>query len=62
MIVSPFALALDTSGNIYVANEGSGSSITVYNANPSGTLNESPFAMIPGSGGGLHDPGGIAVH
>jgi len=31
--------------------------ITIYPANPSGTLNETPLATITG----LTDPGGIAV-
>jgi 6-phosphogluconolactonase (cycloisomerase 2 family) len=53
-------VALDAADKIYVANETFGS-ITVYGANPSGMLNESPLATITGSNTGLTTPRGIAV-
>jgi len=40
----PSAVAVDSRGFIYAANE---SSITVYPANPIGTVNEAPVATIP---------------
>ncbi|HUO05813.1 MAG TPA: hypothetical protein VMU16_11515, partial [Candidatus Binataceae bacterium] len=54
----PGGIALDTSGNIYVANE-SNNSITVYPAGSSG--NQTPSATISGAGTGLNIPVGIAV-
>jgi len=59
---SPEGVAVDASGKIYVANAGRGSSITVYAANPSGTLNEAPLATITGTNTGLNVASGIAVH
>jgi hypothetical protein len=62
---SPEAVAVDTAGKIYVANGGDaagGGSITVYAANPSGTLNEPPLATISGSNTGLSNGvSGVAV-
>lgn len=59
----PFGIAVDAAGKIYVADElgGSSGSITVYPANPSGTLNETPLATIAGSSTALGNPLGIAV-
>jgi hypothetical protein len=57
-------VAVDASGRIYVANKfgGSGSgSVTVYAANPSGTLNEAPIATITGANTGLNGPTSIAL-
>jgi sugar lactone lactonase YvrE len=60
-------IALDRSGNIYATNNYSSTNgpvapaVTVYAANPSGTLNETPLATITGSNTGLNLPGGIAV-
>jgi hypothetical protein len=65
--LSPVGIALDASGKIYVANEfnpnsDSGTpSVTVYAANPSGTINETPLATIAGSNTGLTQPVGVAV-
>ncbi len=56
------ALALDASGNIYVANEGisgAASSINVYAAGASG--NVAPLRTITGPDTGVVDPDGIAV-
>jgi DNA-binding beta-propeller fold protein YncE len=53
-------VAVDALGKIYVANNNS-PSITVYAANPSGTLNEAPLATIAGSNTGLNGPTGVAV-
>jgi sugar lactone lactonase YvrE len=59
----PFGVAVDGTGKIYVANRtGAGSgSVTVYAANPTGTVNATPLATIAGSNTGLNDPQGIAV-
>lgn len=56
----PDAVAVDASGKIYVANYYI-SSVTVYAANPTGTLDEAPLATIAGSNTGLDAPTGIAV-
>jgi DNA-binding beta-propeller fold protein YncE len=56
----PIGVAVDASGKIYVANEFD-SSVTVYAANPSGTLDEAPLATIAGSNTGLDGPTGIAL-
>jgi len=59
----PLGLALDSSGNIYVANEGSqnggADSITVYPPNSNG--NVTPTATITGGNTGLSTPVGIAL-
>jgi sugar lactone lactonase YvrE len=60
----PAGVALDSSGRIYVTNDdigGNAQSVTVYPANPSGTLNEAPLATITGGATGLTDPIGITV-
>jgi len=54
-------IALDASGAIYVTNTAY-PSITVYAANPSGTLNETPLEEIFGSDARLSSPIGITVH
>ena len=61
---NPAGIAVDASGMIYVTNtyDRTFGSITVYAANPSGTLNEAPLATITGSNTGLYFPTGIAVH
>jgi hypothetical protein len=60
---APFGVALDASGKIYAANisQNSTPSITVYAANPSGTLNVAPLAKIAGSNTGLSGPTSVAV-
>jgi beta-lactam-binding protein with PASTA domain len=60
---APYGVALDANGQIYVANisQDSTPSITVYAANPSGTLNEAPVATIAGSSTGLNAPTSVAV-
>ena len=55
---SPSGLAVDSSGNIYVANDGS-DSITVYS--PGSTGNATPAKTISGSSTQLDRPGGVAV-
>jgi sugar lactone lactonase YvrE len=59
----PAAIALDTSGNIYVANDGSedggADTVTVYPAGSKG--NVAPSATVSGSNTGLDDPQGIAL-
>jgi sugar lactone lactonase YvrE len=54
----PHALALDSSGNIYVTN-GSGNSVTVYAASATG--NATPTATISGALTLLSNPNGIAL-
>jgi sugar lactone lactonase YvrE len=60
---SPSGLTVDSSGNIYVANEGSKDggpdSITVYS--PGSTGNAAPAKVISGSSTLLDRPGGVAV-
>ena len=62
-LAAPTGIALDTSGNIYVANAESGSEtvgkITIYSAGSNG--NVTPSAIISGSNTGLGGPVGIAV-
>jgi hypothetical protein len=65
----PYGVALDASGRIYAANFGATPmpglpllpSITMYGANPSGTLNETPLGTIFGSNTGLNGPTSVAV-
>ncbi len=58
----PSGIALDSSGNIYVADIGATSEF-VYPplGSSTGPLNEAPIATISGSSTGLFDPIGIAV-
>jgi hypothetical protein len=60
---APFGVALDAGGKIYAANisQNSSPSITVYAANPSGTLNVAPLAKIAGSNTGLNAPTSVEV-
>jgi len=66
-ISSPFAVAIDKEGKVYVANQGGGynfdGSITVYSAGSTG--NVAPVAMIAGSktgdNTGLNSPNGLAL-
>jgi len=62
---NPYGVALDASGQVYVANFGeyapAVSSITVYASNPSGTLNETPLATIAGTNTALVNPTTVAI-
>ena len=62
-LVSPAAIAVDTAGNIYVANFASGpggiGSITIYP--PASSGNASPSAVIVGTNTLLAEPQGIAL-
>jgi hypothetical protein len=65
-LAEPSGMAFDAAGRLYVANElggggFNGGSVTVYAANPSGTLDEAPLATIVGSNTGLDNPGGVAL-
>jgi len=64
-LFSPQGVAVDASGLIYAVNDSpigaSPPSVTVYAANPSGTLNEAPLGTITGANTGLGNPNGIAV-
>jgi hypothetical protein len=53
----PIAVALDSSGNIYVANS-QGNSVTVYGPNANG--NQPPIRVISGSSTGIVLPQGLA--
>jgi sugar lactone lactonase YvrE len=57
-MASPYGIARDSAGRIYVANSAT-NTITVYAANAAG--NVSPIAVIGGSNTGLADPIGIAL-
>ena len=61
-LVSPEGIALDSSRNIYVADD-SAASVFVYPAlgSSTGLLNEAPTATISGSNTGLNTPYGIAL-
>jgi len=59
---NPLGIALDSSGQIYVANNNSsGNGVSVFAANPSGTLNEVPVATIVGSNTAMNNPSGIGL-
>jgi sugar lactone lactonase YvrE len=49
-LAAPTGIALDSAGNIYVANT---FTVTVYPPNPIGTLNEAPTATIDVNSGGV---------
>lgn len=55
---TPMGIAVDSSGNVYVANSG-GRSVTVYAASATG--NAAPIAIISGSKTGLAQPWGLAL-
>ncbi len=57
-MASPYGIARDSAGRIYVANSAT-NTITVYAANAGG--NVSPLAVIGGSNTGLADPIGVAL-
>jgi hypothetical protein len=57
-MASPYGIARDSVGRIYVANSAT-NTITVYAANAAG--NVSPIAVIGGSNTGLADPIGVAL-
>jgi hypothetical protein len=57
-MTAPSGVAFDSAGRIYELNAGNGTSsnpanISVYAANPSGAINESPIAVIEGNNTGL---------
>jgi Beta-propeller repeat len=62
-LLVPWGIAVDSSQNIYVANDGSSvgqlDSVTVFPAGSNG--NAQPSATISGANTGLDSPGGIAV-
>jgi 6-phosphogluconolactonase (cycloisomerase 2 family) len=63
-VVSPHGVAVDAAGKIYAPGDDqfvNGGTVTVYAANPTGTLNEAPLATITGSNTGLSGPWGVAL-
>jgi sugar lactone lactonase YvrE len=62
-LYNPVAIALDSAGNMYVANEGSQrdepASITIYRAGSKGDV--APIARIAGAKTDLKSPSGVAV-
>src|SRR5208282_2754745 len=58
----PSGVAIDGTGNIYVANKAT-DTVTIYSplGSSTGALNESPTATIGGSNTGMDSPAGIAV-
>ena len=60
LLASPDGIALDSSGDIYVANENYATgSVNVYAAGSNG--NAAPIATISGTATGLYSPAGIAL-
>ncbi len=62
----PSGVAFDSAGHIYELNAGNGTNsdpanVSVYAANPSGSINESPIAVIEGSATELNEVKSIAV-
>jgi hypothetical protein len=61
-LINPTAIALDSTGDIYVANEGTPDdpgSITIYRSGSNGDV--APIARIAGTKTGLISPDGVAV-
>jgi hypothetical protein len=54
-LAGPTGIAFDSTAKIYVLNDGAANDITVYPANPTGTLNEAPYATLHSvpTGGGI---------
>ncbi len=61
-LIAPHGIALDSSGKIYVADNGA-KSLYFFSAlgSSTGLLNEAPIATISGSNTGLNSPQGVAV-
>ena len=57
-LINPYGIALDSSANIYVADDGA-TSVFVYSAGSTGDA--APIAIISGGDTGLSDPYGIAL-
>jgi 6-phosphogluconolactonase (cycloisomerase 2 family) len=60
LLSKPQGVALDSSGRIYVTSHVSGtatgSTVTMYAANPSGAMNEAPLTTLSGTNTGLNNP------
>jgi sugar lactone lactonase YvrE len=59
-ISAPVGIALDASGRIYIANNGT-SMVTVYAANPVGNVTTPPVATIGGGSTGIFNPLGMTL-